>query len=430
MSDTEEMTITIASPEQVLYVSIADVHPSPDNPRTDLGDVTELANSIRSVGIIEPLIVTGMPDELPGYELVAGARRLAAAQQTDEDVVPVIVRDMDDTERRSAMLIENLMRKDLTPLEEAAGYGALRKVIQQKAIATTIGVSPAHISRRILLLDLPERARAQLESGDVINIHAAEELARLARRDKESAERTAIMPVSQWSWAAARAIQVLDGQDWITERTKELEAEGRRVVVDHEASRFLTIVARDQADPETFTADHEAYECHAIELHPMGRHEYVVCTDPSSHGVGAETSDEPEPMSRRELAHLASEARRPFYQGLIDRQSHEVTRQLIVDAVAFGIEIGYWDTSDEQVAEMLEVPLIVEGEEDDELQDPTEALNAHAGTSERAAFRVALTRTLLAIDREIRVGAEVAPKVLTAHDELLASAGYHPEVAA
>lgn len=136
-----------------------------DNPRRDLGDLSELAISIKSTGLLEPIVAT--PGEAGRYVIVAGHRRHAAAELAAVDTVPVYVRVMDDQERVAAMLVENLQRSDLAPLEEA---GAFKRLVDefgmpQRQLAEKVGRSQGHISKRLGLLDLPAAAQKALDSG-------------------------------------------------------------------------------------------------------------------------------------------------------------------------------------------------------------------------------------------------------------------------
>ena len=128
---------------QIRYINIADIAPHPDNPRKDLGDLTELADSIRAKGILENLVIIRNPDnrkriafpeggsaevygdDAPQYRVVIGHRRLAAAKLAGLDNVPCVLQDMTRDEAIAAMLTENGQRSALTPYEEAFGFRQL-----------------------------------------------------------------------------------------------------------------------------------------------------------------------------------------------------------------------------------------------------------------------------------------------------------------
>ena len=110
-------------------LQVDDLHANPNNPRKQVGDIDELASSIRSQGIKQPLLVTPNGEtDIDGhkqYRVVIGHRRLAAAKQSGLSTVPAIVEEMDARREREIMLVENTQRSDLTPIEEADGYQGL-----------------------------------------------------------------------------------------------------------------------------------------------------------------------------------------------------------------------------------------------------------------------------------------------------------------
>lgn len=134
-----------------------------DNLRRNVGNVTELAASIRSIGVLEPLLVTPAVD---GFAVVAGHRRLAAARKAGLEVVPCVVREMSEVERVIAMVVENEQRSDLSPIESAEGYFRLIDMgITQKELAKKVGRSAKHVASRLALLELPRNVRGQVHAG-------------------------------------------------------------------------------------------------------------------------------------------------------------------------------------------------------------------------------------------------------------------------
>lgn len=141
----------------VLEVSLAAVESNPHQPRTQFDDESlgELAASIRAVGVLQPLLVRRTPAGT--YQLIAGERRLKAAQRAGLSLVPVIVRDATDADSAEQALIENLHREDLGPLEEAAAYQQLLEDFRltHDQLATRVGKNRATISNSLRLLALP-----------------------------------------------------------------------------------------------------------------------------------------------------------------------------------------------------------------------------------------------------------------------------------
>lgn len=149
-------------------LAVSKVHPDPNNPRSSLDNIDDLAASIRSGGLVEPVVVRAHPERAGEWMIVAGHRRHAAHVKAGIKTIPAVVRDMDDAQAVAVMLVENLQREDLDPLDEA---GAYRRLVgfgwKQKDIADATGRSAAHVSKRLRLLDLPEPVAKAVRAGEV-----------------------------------------------------------------------------------------------------------------------------------------------------------------------------------------------------------------------------------------------------------------------
>ena len=167
-------------------VGIDQLHRSQLNPRRDFGDeeLAELADSIRTKGLLQPIIARPDPNR-GGYEIVAGERRWRAAQRAGIHQVPVIVRDLNDQELLEVALIENVQRADLNAIEEATGYNDLteRFGYTQEQLADVIGKSRSHIANTLRLLKLPAAVRELVTDGSLTAGHAR---ALVGRDDAES----------------------------------------------------------------------------------------------------------------------------------------------------------------------------------------------------------------------------------------------------
>jgi len=154
-------------------LDVTQIEPNPDQPRAkfDAAALEALAGSIGSVGVLQPLIVRPLEDGR--YELVAGERRWRAAQQAGIDRVPAVIRSSPEDERLQAALIENMVREDLNPVEEARACAALVDDlgISKEELARRVGRSRAAISNLIRLLDLPDQVLALLERGELSEGH-------------------------------------------------------------------------------------------------------------------------------------------------------------------------------------------------------------------------------------------------------------------
>ncbi len=150
--------------------------PNRSNPRRDFDpdQLEELAESIREKGIMQPLLVRPSGGDPDIYELIAGERRWRAAQRAGLHEVPVIIREASDRESLELVIIENVQRADLNPLEEAAGYGQLMEQFDytQNDLAQVIGKSRSHVANTLRLLKLPESVRGMLARGELTAGHA------------------------------------------------------------------------------------------------------------------------------------------------------------------------------------------------------------------------------------------------------------------
>lgn len=154
-----------AAEERLAYISVGRLLPSTDNPRRKLVALEDLVASVKVHGIINPLIV----EQIGGnYRIIAGHRRHAAAKQAGLAMVPCIVRRFDGHTRFPAMLIDNVQRAQLDPVDEALAYNRLREEgLTQAEIARLVGVSQTTISVKLQLLELSKSEQRAVRRGDV-----------------------------------------------------------------------------------------------------------------------------------------------------------------------------------------------------------------------------------------------------------------------
>ena len=152
------------------------LEPNPDQPRSVLDDskLEELAQSIRSHGVIQPIVVTPNRRRQGGYHIVAGERRWRASQRAGLLRVPVVVREVEPTKRLEMALIENIQRENLNPIEEASAYKRLSDEFEltQAQIAESVGKDRATVANYQRLLNLPPEVRADVAAGFLSMGHA------------------------------------------------------------------------------------------------------------------------------------------------------------------------------------------------------------------------------------------------------------------
>jgi len=162
-----------AASGELLELPVDLIKPNPHQPRThfDPEALAALAASIEASGIVQPLLVRPLADG--SYELVAGERRWRAAQQAGLEKVPAVAREQAEPERLQAALIENMVREDLNPVEEAKACAALVEDLglTKEELARRVGRSRPAVSNLIRLLELPDEALDMLQSGDLSEGH-------------------------------------------------------------------------------------------------------------------------------------------------------------------------------------------------------------------------------------------------------------------
>jgi ParB family transcriptional regulator, chromosome partitioning protein len=237
--------VEVKSATGSIIVAINRVGPNPANPRRAFNDadLADLAESIRTHGVVQPVIVRPAPGKPGSYEIIAGERRWRAAQRAGLEQLPVLVRAVDDKTALELAIVENVQRADLNAVEEAAGYQQLIDVYgySQNDLAQVIGKSRSHVANTLRLMKLPESVRGHIVSGALSAGHAralitandADGLAERIMREGLSVrdtERLAQSPAQQPK--ASRAKAEKDADLKALERDLS-EATGLKVVIDH-----------------------------------------------------------------------------------------------------------------------------------------------------------------------------------------------------
>ncbi len=154
-------------PRSIQLIEISRISPHPDQPRRhfDVAALDDLAESIATRGVIQPIVVR--PAGGDRFQIVAGERRWRAAQKAQLHRIPAIVRDFSESETLEIALIENIQREDLNPIEEAQAYRRLVDQFShsQEALARIVGKSRSHVANLMRLLELPEPVQGLLMTG-------------------------------------------------------------------------------------------------------------------------------------------------------------------------------------------------------------------------------------------------------------------------
>jgi len=173
-NDTQQNTVSATSSDTT--ISIAKLRPSPLQPRRvfDKNGINELAESIKSKGLVQPILVRPSNTNQGEYEIIAGERRWRAAQVAQLHEIPAVIRNLNDTESLEIAIIENVQRSDLSPIEEAAGYKKLMETYNhtQEQLSEVVGKSRSHIANIIRLLSLPQSIQDMISQGNISSGHA------------------------------------------------------------------------------------------------------------------------------------------------------------------------------------------------------------------------------------------------------------------
>ncbi|HEY0106319.1 MAG TPA: ParB/RepB/Spo0J family partition protein [Rhizomicrobium sp.] len=172
----EEAVPTRGEARATHRLPVAFLRPNKLQPRKRFApeDLNDLAESVKEKGVLQPILVRPVRGETNAYEIVAGERRWRAAQMAKLHEVPVVVRDMSDSESLEIAIIENVQRADLNAIEEAAAYYELMERFQytQDRVGKEVGKSRSHIANTLRLLALPEPVRAMIRDGRLTAGHA------------------------------------------------------------------------------------------------------------------------------------------------------------------------------------------------------------------------------------------------------------------
>ncbi|WP_369812793.1 ParB/RepB/Spo0J family partition protein, partial [Kineosporia sp. R_H_3] len=294
---------------QLLDIEVASLAGHPRNVRRSVGDVTELAASIEERGVLEPLVVAPAGDGT--YVVIAGHRRLAAAQQACVTEVPCIVRHdiTEDVDVVTAMLVENLMRSDLSAVEEAEAYQQLEMAgVKPAQIAQRTGRSKATVTSRLALMRLPEATRDKVH-GHQLNLEEAATLLEFADDPAVVARLEQVAGTPNWRWELQTAKQARDIAIRTEQTLTALAEAGCPVVANRDLKRgawmhnlgqvldddtipAITDDSSPEDDDEARRAAHATCPHHAAYLN-AGFARYV-CLEPTTHAAaGAGDDDEP-----------------------------------------------------------------------------------------------------------------------------------------
>jgi len=252
--------------DSVVVLGIDEITPNRSQPRTEFDPeaLAELTDSISKHGVLQPILVR--PLIAGGYQIVAGERRYRASLQAGLSEIPAIIRELDDKETMEIALIENLQRKDLTPIEEALGYDALMKnhSFTQEEVAEAVGKSRSAVANALRLLSLPEAVVELIKDGKLSAGHAR---ALVGIEDEEASIKLANEIVD--NGLSVRAVESLAKN--VSKKKKVKETDGRKakkptffaeveMALSENLGRRVTVTAAKNGSGGTISIDFYSLE--------------------------------------------------------------------------------------------------------------------------------------------------------------------------
>ena len=225
----------------IIDINVTNLIPNPNNPRRDVGDVTELADSIREQGLQQALVVTPDHEEHGErlFRVVIGHRRLAACKLVGIERVPCVVRELDAKTERELMLVENCQRSDLTPLEEADGYqGLLDLGANVGELASKTGRSESFVRGRLRIARIPAEVRSGSEAFAQLSLSQLGDLAEFEAYPDMMAELASMAGTKNWDWKRGQLRSRMRVEDWQKRMRQVLDGLG--LVVDPGPSIWTT----------------------------------------------------------------------------------------------------------------------------------------------------------------------------------------------
>ena len=195
----------LSSDERIQNLFITDISANPNQPRKQFDEqaLVELADSIREHGVLQPIIVS---PKGKGYEIIAGERRWRASRIAGIKTIPAVIREKAELQRLEIALIENVQRVDLSPLEQALSIESLHEQfnLSYQQIAQKLGKAAPTVNNIVRLLQLPDAARAALQSGHITEGHAR---AILALKGRPELQKRLLELIQGQAWSVRQAEQ-------------------------------------------------------------------------------------------------------------------------------------------------------------------------------------------------------------------------------
>ncbi len=231
-----DKSILFDDQERIQKLPIEDLQPNPNQPRQhfDREALEQLAESIKNHGILQPLVVSPLPDGK--YAIIAGERRWRASRIAGLLKVPAVARTTEELERLEIAIVENVQRVDLSPLEQAVSVERLHQQFNMTydAVAKRLGKATSTVNNIVRLLQLPEAARAALHEQKITEGHAR---AILALKDAPEKQNELLSNIIRQGWSVRQAERFVVS---VKEGYKETQATKQRMQTETPATKILS----------------------------------------------------------------------------------------------------------------------------------------------------------------------------------------------
>lgn len=351
----------------IKMIAVDKIMPNPDNPRRDLGDLTELAESIKENGVLQNLTVVEIPltdkdlpeyHGVPEYKVIIGHRRLAAAKIAGLYEVPCVVAVMDHKTQVGTMLLENMQRVDLTIYEQAQGFQMMLNLgDEMKEISKQTGFSETTVRRRVKLLELDKKKfKDGTERGaNLMDFMELFEIKDPALRD----EALGTIGTDEFSWTLRRAKNKEKQNEWTEAMSAKLDQFAKRV--DNNPDGFTivryyndTITDEEVEIPEDAEEKEYAYR-------PLSHGQiilYVEVEGETEEEILAKERAEQEEAERKaiikDIKDRAADSRKEFIYNLTENKVKELTGEVLALALEMRTSLYLWDNDFINIFEIKE----------------------------------------------------------------------------
>ncbi|HEX5798017.1 MAG TPA: ParB/RepB/Spo0J family partition protein [Candidatus Saccharimonadales bacterium] len=234
LPDDFDKSILLDKQDRIQKINISDIQAGPNQPRThfDPASIDELSSSIKTYGILQPIILTPVDEKNYRYEIIAGERRFKAAKKAGLSEVPALIRSHKELEKLEIGLVENVQRVDLSPLEQAVSIARLNEEfnVDIKDVARRLGKAHTTIVNTVRLLQLPEKARKALAQQKISEGHAR---CVLALKDRPELQDELVDNIIQQGWSVRKA------EEFVTKQKSHPKKISRRKLAETKQSKFL-----------------------------------------------------------------------------------------------------------------------------------------------------------------------------------------------